>query len=185
MIRWCAYCQRYQGEVAPFDDYSMTHTICESCRASGAFMSRPSADLDAIRNFFGRIALAGPDLGLTPSEIVAEGASLGLEPLDLMLGILQPLLYQLGARWERSDATIAEEHRISGTCAAVIQSILESDESLAALGRMRPPTVLLVAAEGNDHVLGMRILEVVLLRHHIPTVAIYPGLPVTEIVQLA
>ena len=36
MIRWCAYCQHYQGEQEPLDDYSITHDICEPCLASGA-----------------------------------------------------------------------------------------------------------------------------------------------------
>ena len=185
MIRWCAYCQRYLGEVAPFDDYAMTHTICPECQASGAFLRKPSANLDAIRDFFARIALAGFDRPLSARELVAEGAALGLAPLDLMLGILQPMLYELGDRWTRSEVSIAEEHRISALCSEVIQSILEADDAAEALGRARPTHVLLVSADGNDHVLGIRILEVVLLRRQIPTVAVYPGLPVAEIVELA
>jgi len=48
MIRWCAHCQRYQGDVEPLDDYSVTHTICEDCVARGADQRR-GAGADCVR----------------------------------------------------------------------------------------------------------------------------------------
>jgi methanogenic corrinoid protein MtbC1 len=185
MIRWCAYCQRFQGEVAPFDDYAMTHTLCEHCEATGAFLRKQPATLKRIRHFFSRVARSGIAPAVTAQEIVQEGAALGLDPVDLLLGIVQPVLRQVGERWARAEATIAEEHRITALCAGVSRLLLEGDATLAALRHEQPPRVLLVAAEGNQHTIGLQIVEVVLLRNSISTFSAYPGLPDDEIAELA
>jgi methanogenic corrinoid protein MtbC1 len=185
MIRWCAYCQRFLGEVEPLDDYAITHTICEACAAREAYLLPQSASLEAIQAFFMRVAQAGAEPGPTAREIVAQGAALGLDPVDLLVGVMQPVLRRIGERWARSQATIAEEHRVSALCSMVIQTMLADDASMAALREARPPTVLLTVAEGNHHTLGIQVLEVVLLRHRIATYTVYPGLPAPEVVALA
>ena len=40
MIRWCAYCQKYIGEVEPFDRFEISHGICRRCVASGLFTEK-------------------------------------------------------------------------------------------------------------------------------------------------
>lgn len=185
MIQWCACCQRFQGEVEPRDDYAVTHTICEACEAREAFLQPLPAWLGAIQAFLERVARSGVERGLTAEEIVAQGAALGLEPVDLLVGVIQPVLRQIGDRWARSEATIAEEHRISALCAAVLHTMTARDPSVAALRVARPPAVLLAPAEDNQHTLGLQVLEVLLLRSGIPTFAVYPGLPAGELVALA
>lgn len=185
MIRWCAYCQRYQGDVEPLDDYSVTHTICEACVAQGALQRPVPPSIKAIQTFFSSIARSGEGPGLTAAEVVAQGDALGLDPVDLLLGVVQPVLHQIGDRWARAEATIAEEHRVSALCASVIQTMIARETNLAALRERKPLAVLLVVAEGNQHTLGAQVLEVFLRRHHVPTYAVYPALPAHEIVALA
>jgi len=185
MIRWCAYCQRYQGEVEPYDDYSVTHTICEACEARGAYLSKEPPSLESIRLFFGRLARIGTGPGPTAAELVAQGAALGLEPDDLLLGVVQPVLHRIGERWARAEATIAEEHRVTALCSALIERIAETDPNVAALRQAQRPDALLVVAEGNDHTLGIQILEALLIRSRISTFTLYPGLPPEETVRLA
>lgn len=185
MIRWCAYCQSYQGEVEPYDDYSVTHTICEACVAREAYLSKEPASLESIRRFFGRLVRVGSGPVPTAAELVAQGAALGLDPADLLLGIVQPVLYQIGDRWARAEATIAEEHRVTALCSALIQLIADADPNVAALRQAQQPEVLLVVAEDNHHTVGIQILEVLLIRHRISTFTIYPGLPAEETVRLA
>ncbi len=185
MIRWCAFCQRYQGEVEPYDDYSVTHTICEACETRGAYLRKEPASLEAIRRFLERVARVGTDPEPTAAELVAQGAAIGLDPADLLLGIVRPVLHQIGDRWARSEATIAEEHRVTALCSALIQRIGDVDPNVAALRHARQPEVLLVVAEGNYHTLGIQILEVLLIRSRISTFTIYPGLPAEETVRLA
>lgn len=185
MIRWCAYCQRHQGEAEPYDDYSVTHTICENCVARDAYMGREPASLAAIRGFLARVADAGAGPQASAEQLLSEGMALGLDPVDLLLGIVQPVLHQIGARWARGEATIAEEHRVSATCGLLIQRIADADPSAAALRQAPRPEVLLLAAANNHHTLGIQLLEALLIRQHISTFTIYPGLPVDEIVALA
>lgn len=185
MIRWCAYCQRYQGEVEPYDDYSVTHTICEACEAREAYLSKEPPSLESIRRFLGRLGRVGTGPDPTAAELVAQGAALGLDPADLLLGIVQPVLYQIGDRWARSEATIAEEHRVTALCSALIQLIADADPNVAALRQAQQPEVLLVVAEDNHHTLGIQILEVLLIRNRISTLTIHPGLPAEETVRLA
>ena len=185
MIRWCAYCQRYQGEVAPYDDYAMTHSICKACYDERVYECAGGADLEPLRQFFARIANAGMGPSPSPAEVVAEGARLGLDPVDLLLGVVQPVLQQIGERWVRSEITISAEHRVTALCSALIQWIASADPSISALRDAHPPDVLLVAAEGNQHTLGIQIIEVLLLRHRVSSFAVYPGIPAEEIVALA
>jgi methanogenic corrinoid protein MtbC1 len=185
MIRWCAYCQRYQGDVEPLDDISVTHTICERCVEKGALLQSRPPSIKAIQAFLSRIARSGAEPGLTATEVVAQGDALGLDPVDLLLGVVQPVLCQIGDRWARSEATITEEHRVTALCSTVIQTMIARERDLAALQRDQPPAVLLVVADGNQHTLGVQIIEVFLLRHHVSTYAVYPSLPTQEIVALA
>jgi methanogenic corrinoid protein MtbC1 len=185
MIRWCAYCQRYQGEVEPYDDYSVTHTLCEDCEARDAYLREEPASLESIRHFLGRLSHTGTGPGPSAAELVAQGAALGLDPADLLLGIVQPVLHRIGDRWARSEATVAEEHRVTALCSALIQLIADADPNVAALRQAQRPEVLLVVAEDNHHTLGIQILEVLLIRNRISTFTIYPGLPTDETVRLA
>jgi methanogenic corrinoid protein MtbC1 len=185
MIRWCAYCQRYQGEVEPYDDYSVTHTICEVCEARSAYLSKEPPSLESIRLFLGRLARLGTGPGPTAAELVAQGAALGLDPDDLLLGVVQPVLHRIGERWARKEATIAEEHRVTALCSALIERVAEADPDVAALRQAQRPEVLLVVAEGNHHTLGVQILEALLIRSRISTFTLYPGLPADETVELA
>jgi methanogenic corrinoid protein MtbC1 len=185
VIRWCAYCQRYQGEAEPYDDYSVTHTICEDCEGREAYLRREPGSLESIRRFLGRLDLTGTDPAPTPDELVAQGAALGLAPADLLLGVVQPVLRRIGDRWARAEATVAEEHRVTALCSALIERIASLSPSTAALRQSQQPDLLLVVAEENYHTLGIQILEVLSLLRGIATFTVYPGLPADEIVGLA
>jgi methanogenic corrinoid protein MtbC1 len=185
VIRWCAYCQRYQGETWPYDDYSVTHTICDACEAHAAdFVCQP-ARIEAIQRFFQRVLRTDTMPGPNAAELVAEGAALGIGPVDLLLGIVQPVLRRIGDRWARSEATIAEEHQVSARCSAIVDLLVHADPSLAQLRQAPHPEALLVAAEGNFHTLGLRVIEAYLVTHRISTFTVYPGLPAGEVVELA
>jgi len=185
MIRWCAFCQRYQGEIEPFDDYSMTHGICERCSARKAFLHEEPSNLGAIRRFFLRVAQSATAPAVSAFELVREGNALGLDPVDLLLGIVQPVLRQIGDRWERGEATVAEEHRVTALCSTLIKLLMETDARVAMLRRRKSPTVLLVAAAHNYHTLGLQILAAFLLKNRISVLTVYPCLPPRDIVKLA
>jgi methanogenic corrinoid protein MtbC1 len=185
VIRWCAYCQRYQGETWPYDDYSVTHTICNACAVHAADFAGQPPHLEAIQRFFQRLLRVDAVPTASPAELVAEGAALGIGQIDLLLGIVQPVLRQIGERWARAEATVAEEHQLSARCSAIIDFLVHADASLAGLQQAVRPAALLVPAAGNVHTLGLRMIEVYLITHRISTFTVDPGLPAGEVVELA
>lgn len=183
MIRWCAYCQTYQGESAPFDDYGITHTICPACFARGAHRADdPESGITAIRELFGR--LTSRPRQTSPAQLLAEGEKLGLSPVDLLVGVLQPVLYEVGERWSRGEASVADEHAISRAASVAVELLLESRPELVALRQARRPEVLLTCAPGNTHAVGLQLVEFFLLSEGVPVYTILPGLPADEIVEL-
>jgi hypothetical protein len=42
MIRQCAWCRRVIGQRAPFEDHSITHGLCRSCRGQVLQLHDPS-----------------------------------------------------------------------------------------------------------------------------------------------
>jgi methanogenic corrinoid protein MtbC1 len=183
MIRWCAYCQTYQGEKAPFEDFSITHTICERC---GADPSRRSGDaldrLEPVRALFHR--LAEPRVDDAPEQMASAALALGIAPIDLLLGIVQPVLYDVGARWERGEATVAEEHEITRRCLAVYEALLARQRPLDSRRGPARLDVLLASAPGNTHTLGLRVVQLFLIIEGFSVHAELSPRSSTELVEL-
>lgn len=182
MIRWCAYCQKHQGEAPPFDDFEITHGICDPCRATGVAADAAAIDrLRPVTAFYRRVAESARD-GASAAELMEAGLRLGLAPWDLLVGILQPALRRMGRLWAEGAATVADEHRLTATCAAILALLHGSQPGFAAL--RQAPVVLLVNAEGNFHTLGIQLVEFFLLSRAVPVLAVHPGLPTAEVLQL-
>lgn len=185
MIRWCSYCQRYQGEVEPYEDFSVTHGVCPACLDSGAVLDPDLPDrVEPLKAFLQRVTHAGSDPGAAPA-LLDEGRSLGVPWVDLLLGLVQPALYQMGERWSGSLASIAEEHRLTAVCASLISLVAEAQAGAARLRQSPAPAALLVNAEDNFHTLGVQVVEVALLAAGVPVFCVYPGLPAREVAALA
>jgi methanogenic corrinoid protein MtbC1 len=182
MIRWCAYCQSYQGEKAPFEDYSITHTICERCAADGSTLTADAiARIEPVRALFSR--LAEPASGDSPAKLVDEALSLGIAPIDLLLGIVQPVLYDVGARWARGEASVEDEHEITRRCLAVYDALRARQSRHGAASQWRPD-VLLASAPGNTHTLGLRIIELFLFSEEFTVRTEFTPRSVSELVAL-
>lgn len=185
MIRWCSWCQRYQGEAEPFEDFRLTHTLCDACREADAALNDGLVErVKPIQRYFAKVARAGAE-GASATALLDEGLSLGLPPADLLMGVLQPVLYQMGARWSDADACVHEEHRLTGVCATMLQLLTERQPGWAGLRQAHAPQVLLVNAEDNFHTLGVQIVEFFLLAHGVPVFTVHPGLPARETAALA
>ncbi len=185
MIRWCAYCQRYLGEAEPYEDFSLTHGVCPACLEGGAVLDPALPDrVEPLKAFLSRVAHAGSNPSAAPA-LLEEGRALGVPWLDLLMGIVQPALYQMGLRWSTSLASIAEEHRLTAVCASLITLVAEAQSGTAHLRQSATPAALLVNAEDNFHTLGVQMVEVALLAAGVPVFCVYPGLPAREVAALA
>lgn len=164
MIRWCAYCQTYQGEAAPFDGYALTHTICPDCFARGAFDDGDlSARIAPIARFYAKVAGVATRGAPSAEALLDEGLALGLAPFDLVVGVLQPALYDVGQRWERGEITYRDEHRLTAVCAAMLDRLEARTPALAALRSGPKADVVLAGLSCNTHSVGLRIVELFLL----------------------
>lgn len=162
MFRWCAYCWTFLGERAPFADLSATHGICDACVERDAL-----SDAEALTRMrpltafhADMVRIATDDTDVEVEAIVARGTSLGLRPLDLLVGILQPALYEVGRLWEAGRVRPVQEARLTNLCRRVLDTLSERERT-GVLADPRP--ILLLSAPGNAHDLGVRILAYALL----------------------
>ena len=157
MYRWCAYCQRYLGEQAPFDDHVLTHGICEGCDQRNSLGDVALVDgIRPIAAFYSdvmSIARTGEQPAVT--DVLNRGFALGLRPLDLLIGVLQPTLYEVGKLWERGELTPQQEAAFSSFCDRVIDRLVTAQAMRAP--RCQGPLVLVMNAHWNRHTLGLRM----------------------------
>lgn len=90
-------------------------------------------------------------------DLVRAGLARGIRPSALALGLLQPLLQQVGGMWEAGELDVAEERRASAWCARALE-ILPGTERL----ERAHPTLLALPAPGNHHTIGLRLAELAL-----------------------
>jgi methanogenic corrinoid protein MtbC1 len=186
MIVWCAYCQTFQGEKAPIDAYALTHGVCASCEARAAIDDEAAVRaIQPIVAFYARLrAQAEASAAIPARALLDEAKSLGIAPIDLLWGMLQPLLYEIGDLWSQGRVTIATEHRFSMNVETVLDAIAETLPAPAP-ARRGAVDFLLVNAEGDHHVIGVRMVDLFLRMRGRSTFLVVPGLPSREVLALA
>lgn len=158
MIDWCAYCQRFVSESPPYEDLTMTHAVCEDCAAGGTKSLENVEISRRIAEFIQTVGRALTTDRIPPfHEVLREARDLGIRDSDLLLGLLQPTLYEIGRLFETGDLSVDEEHRVSSFVEKVIDA-LDAEQPAPA----RKPRVLLATAPGNTHAIGARFFAKVL-----------------------
>lgn len=183
MIHWCAFCQTFQGETPPFERKDVSHGLCVSCAKTGIDWSdeqearvRGLADLN--RRFWAAGLVGDPDAMIALAE---EAVREGIRPIDLLFGLAGPLLVKVGDLWESGELTVAEEHRFTFACEAVIRLVSRHVKTPVASGG----SVLLSTIEGNEHTLGLRFAQLGLASIGIASTWVTQELPPRGIVELA
>jgi len=161
MLRWCSYCQEFQGEVPPFRDFRITHGICLRCKAKGAkqldqemehslFLKRCQSELMEVGER-GDVEAA--------ATIIEMARSSGIRPVEMLIGLIAPLLYIIGEGWERGKVSVAEEHRFTLFCEDVFRLVEKTSKDRDVEAQdSRGMSVVLLNAYGNDHTIATRIL---------------------------
>lgn len=175
------------GEAAPFDQHYLSHGICSRCEAKGIALDPAAIDSTQplSRYFREKRALVMEGVKAPPAEWIKEGLQLHIKPDDLLIGIVQPLLYEVGELWARGEITIAREHAFTAFAEGLVEEIYRQSPGLARLRQGPDPDILLTNAEGNYHTLGIKFLELRLLASGIKAYTLLPGLPAGEILALA
>ncbi len=102
-------------------------------------------------------ANAPDDPEKSASAIVERGARLGIRPTELLIGILQPSLHEIGRLWETARIQPAQEARLTRLCDEVLERMLIEQESRLPQPHEVHPVILTVA-QGNTHTLGVRMV---------------------------
>jgi methanogenic corrinoid protein MtbC1 len=174
------------GECAPFGKYSLTHGLCQKCDQRGMAEKKSiSPGLQALAGFFLKLRrLAREGIESDPEQWVKKGFALGIKPEDLLVGIIQPALYEIGELWSKGEVTVAAEHRFSSFAETVVGHVYRHYPRLGRNRQSRSPDILLANADGNYHTLGAKFLETCLLSAGLKTFTVLPGLPGREILEL-
>jgi hypothetical protein len=184
MIAWCAYCQRYMGEMAPYDSYALSHGLCGDCAARGA-VDDPTLPqrIEPVRAFYEGLRRAVAT-GNAPAaeQSLREARALGLASLDVVLGMLQPVLYEVGDLWARGDVDVAHEHAATRLVRELVELAYETLGLAGRPGADDEARVSLCVAPGNAHTLGVTFLEMALVSRGVPTRTSLAPLDVDEIV---
>jgi len=187
MLRWCAYCQGFQGETAPLDVFATTHGICADCMAKGMRqLNNEIPNSHRLRAIQGRIYEAGKTGDAHAAAAVVQFAvGAGLRPIDILVGLITPLLYRIGNDWETGQITIAEQQKFSRFCELVYE--LVHPLVISARSKTHPrsrASVFLFNVPGNDHNLGIRILSLWLESKGIESREFHPPPNAEELVAL-
>jgi hypothetical protein len=102
------------------------------------------------------------------------------------MGLVAPMLYQIGEEWRKGYITVAEEHRFTSHCEQIFEFLrnmitVSKPTDLASAGRV---DVLLMNASSNRHTLAIRILAAWFADKGIPARAIDPPPVIDDLIAL-
>lgn len=183
MLSWCSYCQTFQGEIEPYHQLDMSHGICPECLPGvNAIEDADFEHLRVLQDIQSRLMAVGRSGDVAAAdEIVRAAESAGVRPIDTLVGLVAPLLHQIGEEWERADISVAQEHRFTTFCEGLYE-LVDAGAERAVCDESGRSDVLLMNAAGNRHTLGIRFLALWLkgegcrARDVLPG----PGLPTLE-----
>lgn len=163
MLKWCSYCQQFMHEIAPFDDFRITHGLCTSCRYGhdDLFENDVIRQAQSLRKIFHALFDAGRREDLdAAARIVEQAVAAECRPVDILIGMISPMLYEIGEEWKRGALSVEAEHHFTAFSKEVVRLI----EARISMGPTPPPSkqapLFLMNAPGNQHDLAVRILSI-------------------------
>ncbi|MDO9299517.1 B12-binding domain-containing protein [Bradyrhizobium sp.] len=160
MLKWCSYCQQFLGEVPDYDNFAISHGACPECHAAtlehgDVDLTRPLL-LKAVQR---KLWTAGLENNLAAAaKVIDDAASTGLRPVDILIGMLAPMLYQVGEDWKKGVLSVEQEHSFTAFCEQVIDLVSTKIKLSTPLNSTSDGAILLMNAPGNVHTLGLRII---------------------------
>ncbi len=185
MFRWCSYCQSFMGESEPRDNFTLTHGVCAKCRPKVRTITQQELEgVMPIKLFFNELQSSILSLQkFDKSKIMAEANRLNINAADLLAGVMQPLLYEIGKMYQEGKIPAVQEHKFSMMIKELIRDIRM--ELLANIPEKQNTEVLLACANGNFHEFGISLLELHLKKAGVSVESLYPGLPPDQLVAYA
>ncbi len=109
-----------------------------------------------------------------------------LRQVDILIGVVAPMLYQIGEDWKRGVVTVEDEHRFTAFCEKMFELVRVIVAAAQPPAKMQDGQleILLINAPGNTHTLGGRILGLWLASKGIKARAIASPLDMETLVAL-
>ena len=120
-------------------------------------MTEVDAALETLADRLLRALLAADRRGA--EEVVNTAFVEGVDGLDVLDRLLAPAMYEIGRRWEAGEISIADEHLATAIAHGTLTRIYPRLATAEARSR---GVVLLAGADGEEHVLGLRMVADVL-----------------------
>ena len=119
--------------------------------------SGPGATVDTLRPRLLRALLAADRRGA--EAVVDDALFAGLDGIAVLDDLLAPVMREVGRLWETGDIGIADEHLATAIAHTTLTRIYPN---LVSADPRTRGTVLLAGADGEQHVLGLRMVADVL-----------------------
>lgn len=177
MLAWCPNCFQFLGEAPPYEDLSVQYGVCSDC----PFVPQQHTTHDPhratkIKKMMYSLWDAGTqDDVILGAHLVDEALDLGIRPIDIAMGLLAPLLSQIGRDWQHGRITVADEHRFTAFVESLFAMLtrqlrLQNEKKCETEGAK----VLLMNAKNNTHDIGIRLLEIWFHTSGLPAKALIP-----------
>jgi methanogenic corrinoid protein MtbC1 len=158
------------GGIARLPDVDLRHMASQFPQTS----SQPALQhLPEVRD---RVLAAIERLRVDEAEQVLSRTALGTEPREFLMGVVVPVMTEIGDRWERGELRIAHEH----ACSTVMRGLLFS------LMRLYPSSdagrrVVVATPASEDHELGALMVAMLAAMHGWGVLYLGTDLPADEI----
>ena len=188
MLKWCSYCQQFLGETEPYENLRITHGICAACLPNLHTLTNQDLEYSRrLRAIQDRLRTAGLSGDLKSADLIIKDAiAQNVRPIDILMGLVAPMLYEVGEQWCKGSITVAEEHRFTGYC----EQSFEFLRNKITVSKPTDPAsadrvdVLLMNAPGNRHTLAIRILAAWCAGEGIPVRVVDPIPAIEDLVRL-
>jgi MerR family transcriptional regulator, light-induced transcriptional regulator len=114
-------------------------------------------DIDVLQERLRAALLAADRHGA--EDVVNDAFVAGLDGIDVLDRLLAPAMYEVGRLWEAGEISIADEHLATAIVHGTLTRIYPR---LATAAARSHGIVLLAGADGEEHVLGLRMIADVL-----------------------
>jgi len=172
------------GESEPKENFNLTHGVCAKCKPKARSMNKNEIEgILPVRNFFLELQLKlfKKDV-FDKDEVLKEARRLKIKPGDLLAGVMQPLLYEIGQLYLNQKIAAVQEHKFSMFIKALIAEI---QKEMVLDNHHKNTEVLLACANGNYHEFGISMIDLQLREAGVKVESIVPGLPPDQLFNYA
>lgn len=151
--------------------------MCEACElrcSNGDQLVEDTAPVRALMARILRVARAGDEEAC--ASVLEEARAIGLGAESVLVGLLQPALYQAGLEWRDARMSVTEEHRLTSWCERIFHLLAPASRPVA------PIDVLIVQPPGNVHTVGIRFAARILSERGLQVATVFPAIPFEELV---